>query len=351
VGLVRRNKIWWFTKQHKGKRIQESLGTESKKLAEKLHAEKLIKISDGSYFEISKRDITFSELSDRYMQKHSKERDPYSLKRLLPVFGQMLTEDIDIEDVENYIDDRLMEVAHSTVYKEFALGRRMFNVARKKWGKEFNILRNPFADAGFPHFENARDRWLTVEEENKLLSCASPQWLQDLIIFAIHTGCRKSEILNIYVKSDIDMKRRVVTVQATKKGNRKVIPMSDKLFEMLSHRLKVISISGKLFDVTVAAQKDAFDRAVEKAKLENLHFHDLRHTFATRLVQMGVSLFTVQKLMGHKSISMTERYAHHCPESLRPAVMALNSYYNSATMQDDRNSEMSQSVVKCLINQ
>lgn len=114
---------------------------------------------------------------------------------------------------------------------------------------------------------------------------------------------------------------------------------------------RVRNISGKLFDATVSALKDGFDRAVENAGIKNLHFHDLRHTFATRLVQMGVDLYKVQKLMGHRTIRMTERYAHHTPESLKPAALALDNYYNFTTVTDNSGSEMSQDVVKCFVNQ
>ena len=205
----------------------------------------------------------------------------------------------------------------------------MFNIALKKW-KWVQV--NPFADAGFPQFENARERWLTVAEEKLLLSVASPQWLSDLMILAIHTGCRRGEILSLTWKTAVDMDRRVITVQASKRGLKKAIPVSDKLYEILKKRKKVISITGKVFDVSVSALKDAFERAVEKAGIENLHFHDLRHTFATRLVQSGVDIYRVQKLLGHRSIKMTERYSHHYPESLRESIRALDECYKSVTV-------------------
>jgi len=351
VGLFKKGKIWWFIKQYKGRRVEESLGTENKKLAERLYAETLPKIIDGSYFVAKSIEITFKELSEHYKERHNKQRDDASLKHLLPFFGNMLITEIDLTDVENYIEDRLSAgSAHSTVYKEFALARRMFNVARKKWQREYGVKWNPFADAGFPSFSNERDRWLTTEEEDRLLKTASPEWLKDVILFAIHTGCRRGEILSTNVKY-IDMRRRVISVQANKGGNKKAIPVSERLYDMLQKRLKVGSVSGKLFDVTVSALKDGFDRAVENAGIKNLHFHDLRHTFATRLVQMGVDLYKVQKLMGHRTIRMTERYAHHTPESLKPAAIALDNYYNFTTVADDSNIGMSQNVVKCLINQ
>ena len=63
---------------------------------------------------------------------------------------------------------------------------------------------------------------------------------------------------------------------------------------------------------------------MKKARIEDFHFHDLRHTFATRLIQAGVELYKVQRLLGHKSPMMTQRYAHHYPESLRDGVEILD---------------------------
>lgn len=331
MGLYRRkdSSIYWMSFTADGRMYRKSTGTNDVKLAEAILGKVKTQIIEGKWFDkVAESQITFRELKERYMKRYQKSRDPVSIKQLLRVFGDMVLTEIGIDDVEDYIDMRLTEGAkESTVYKEFALGRRMFNVARRKWRNELGISVNPFADAGFPSFNNERDRWLTVEEEEALIKAASPEWVKDIIIFAIHTGCRRGEILDIRVNRNLDMTRRVITVQASKGGNRKLIPMSEKLFEMLKRRLKVVSISGRLFDIKPATLKDGFCRAVEKARLEDLHFHDLRHTFGTRLVQMGIDLYRVQKLMGHKSIRMTERYAHHCPDSLKSAADALDGYY------------------------
>ena len=72
MGLYKKGKVWWFIKQYKGRRIEESLGTENKKLAERRYAEKLPKILDGRYFSVEQRDITFRELQERYMEKNAK---------------------------------------------------------------------------------------------------------------------------------------------------------------------------------------------------------------------------------------------------------------------------------------
>lgn len=78
--------------------------------------------------------------------------------------------------------------------------------------------------------------------------------------------------------------------------------------------------------------KAMFSKAVAEAGIKiRLRFHDLRHTFATRMVQRGVDLYRVSKLLGHKDISTSQRYAHHYPESLRSGVEILDCY-NFATM-------------------
>jgi site-specific recombinase XerC len=68
----------------------------------------------------------------------------------------------------------------------------------------------------------------------------------------------------------------------------------------------------------------AFNKACELAQIDNFHFHDLRHTFASYLRQRGVDLHTIQKLLGHKDGRMTQRYAHLCVDNLRDAVSVLN---------------------------
>jgi integrase len=335
MGLYRRGKIYWFSIQYQGKRIQESTGTRSKKVAERIYAKVLSEIQEGRWYQAEKaKTITFSELVEKYMKKYQKQRDPSSIKHLLPYFGEMRLSDIVAETVEDYIMERAdREAKPATIYQEFALGRRVFNVARRRWHW---VASNPFADVQFSELlkiDNARDRWLSVEEEKVLLAHATPSYIKDVIVFAIHTGCRRGEIISLTWKDHMDLRRRVITVKATKNGTIKSIPMSETLFRILSRRSKIRHISGRVFPVEALTLKDAFERAVKKAGIRDLHFHDLRHTFATRLVQAGVDLLAVKSLLGHRSLKMTERYAHHYPESLRPSVKVLDACYNSATVE------------------
>lgn len=108
--------------------------------------------------------------------------------------------------------------------------------------------------------------------------------------------------------------------------------MSQTLSMTLKGSGKVIDISGRVFPIAVRSLREAFGKTLKKADIKDFHFHDLRHTFATRLVQNGVDLYKVKELLGHKTIVMTMRYAHHYPESLRSSIDILDNCYNFATL-------------------
>tara|TARA_B100002003_G_scaffold29979_1_gene24855 strand:+ start:762 stop:1070 length:309 start_codon:yes stop_codon:yes gene_type:complete len=84
--------------------------------------------------------------------------------------------------------------------------------------------------------------------------------------------------------------------------------------------------------------RTAFYSVLREVGFDNFRLHDLRHTFATRLAQAGVDIFKISKLLGHKDIKMTQRYAHHCPDSLRDGVEVLETDYNLTTMEKKENS-------------
>ena len=298
MGIYKKGKIWWFIKQYKGRKVEESLGTEKKGEAERLFADKLPKILDGSYFVEKKDLITFKELAEKYVKKYKRQRDGTSLKHLLLEFGDDMITEITPEMVEDYLLERSEEEkasAPATIYQEYSLARRMFNVARKRWRL---VRENPFADVEFQEvlpFDNKRVRWFTVHEERLLLSCAYSEVTKKVIIFAIHSGCRRGEILSCTWKDNIDMQKKLITVRISKKkpgeeAKFKVIPMSETLYAMMKEHNKIRSISGKVFDIDASELRYAWDRTREKAKVEDAHFHDCRHTFCTRLAQQGIDL-------------------------------------------------------------
>jgi integrase len=332
LSLYRRvdSKTWWISIISCGRRVRQSTGTENKKLAEKIHAKIMTDIEEGRYFDSLKaRKITFAEMVTKYKSKYQHARDQYTVKRLLPAFGRFTLAEITTDLVSDYRDERLKTVRPATVYQELALMRRMFNVARRewKWTKD-----NPVADLSFSvGNKNARDRWLTPEEERSLLEKATnPVWLRSLLVLALHSGMRKGEVLNLHWR-EVDFSRKIVNVVKSKNGEKRSIPMSQTLYETLKG-VKVRDISGRVFPISDRSLREAFKMTLEKAGIVDFRIHDLRHTFATRLVQNGVDLYKVKELLGHKTISMTMRYAHHYPESLRSSVEVLDACHDLVTL-------------------
>ena len=114
-------------------------------------------------------------------------------------------------------------------------------------------------------------------------------------------------------------------------GEKRSIPASVTVHNVLG-AITIRSIAGRVFPLSVRSVRVAFGSTVVKAGIDDFHFHDLRHTFATRLVRNGLDLYKVKQPAGHKTLSMTQRYAHHHPESPRSSVEVLDRCYDSATI-------------------
>lgn len=245
MGLYKRGKTYWFNIMHQGRRLQESLGTDNKRLAEKLYAKKLTDIIEGRHFDtaMAKR-LTFEDMVSKYLEEHGHSRDPVTIKALSRSFGSRTLFEISTRTVAEYRHERLQVVKPATVYQELALLRRMFNVAIREW--EW-LQNNPVSKLSFSvGNKNARDRWLTLEEEQKLFDCATnPQWLKTLLVVALHTGMRRGEILDLKWQN-INFSNKIILVVKSKNGEKRSLPMSNTLCQVLKD-IKVRDISGRAF--------------------------------------------------------------------------------------------------------
>ncbi len=138
---------------------------------------------------------------------------------------------------------------------------------------------------------------------------------------------RKSEILHL-TWDRLDLKNRLILLDKTKNGERREIPVNDTLYNTLSGLVR--HISGLVFANSDTGKpyydiKKSFAAALKKSHILDFHFHDLRHTFASRLVMGGVDLTTVKELLGHKSITMTLRYSHLAASHIQNAVKVLDN--------------------------
>jgi integrase len=178
--------------------------------------------------------------------------------------------------------------------------------------------------------DNQRNRYLSTDEETRLMAqlTGRRRHLYPLVALALGTGMRRGELLNLSWRN-VDFLRGVIHVVNTKTARDRIIPMSQSVRQVLieqretqkgdlvfaSRRIAKRRAGEGLVDV-----KKAFVAACQDAGIADFHFHDLRHTFATRLGDAGCNATTIARLLGHSNIQMSMRYTHASDDSLRSAV-------------------------------
>jgi len=223
-------------------------------------------------------------------------------------------------------DRRLQEVSGSSVNRELNLLSHAINIARKEWGIYIN---NPVEFILRPKQNRPRERRLEPGELERLLleleltnrneqGCFTAggthnYWLKPIVLLAIETGMRQSELLSL-TWAKVDLVRRTATLEQTKNGSRRIVPLSKAAYKALDGLPR--SIDGRVFPTTREAVKRGFMRATERAGIADLHFHDLRHEATSRLFEKGLNVMEVGSITGHKTLSMLQRYTHLRPENL-----------------------------------
>lgn len=256
--------------------------------------------------------------------KRNYGRERYTMRLLLKAFGDRWLSEITAWHVEQYKARRRTLVSAATVNRELTLLKHMFTKAID-WEK---ARANPVKAVKLLREANTRVRFLTDEEEARLLKACPPN-LRPLVMAALHTGFRRGELLSLRW-CDIDSANGLVSVEAgyTKNGERRSVPLSRTLRAILEQLRQGRAEGEHVFRTRrggrYVSAATTFKRAVERAGLSNFRFHDLRHTFASRLVMGGQDIRTVQELLGHKSITMTLRYSHLSPTHRAKAVAILD---------------------------
>lgn len=339
MALIKRGKVWHLNISRKGmKPIRRSTEVTNKKLAEQIHAKVLTQIAEGKWLDVDKgKNTTFKVLLEKHLLEHSSKNEPSSEKRdvnsskhLIPYFGEYMLADISPSLISDYKNLRYQEgVAPATINRELALMKCAYNLAINQW--ELATV-NPVKKGLMEKEDNARDRWIDYEEEGRLLE-PCPDWLSELVIFAVEMGMREEEILSLKI-SRVDFsrgKRGVVTVMDSKNGEKRTLPLTSTAEKLLKAKFKLRRLNcNYVFPSSVGTKIDqgnlrrAFSKARERAGIDDLTFHDLRHTYATRQVQGGTDLYKVQMLLGHKTPQMTQRYAHHSTDSLADTIDVLD---------------------------
>lgn len=161
-----------------------------------------------------------------------------------------------------------------------------------------------------------RDRYLNQDEINRLLKVCCPT-IAPIVSTAIYTGLRKGELLGLKVR-EVNFKSETIMLPKTKGGGGEWVPMPSELIQVLTPLL-----TGKRSEEFVFSSINFDNRwrqAKKDANLLDIHFHDLRHTYASHMVQITGNMAVVQKLLRHRKSEHTQRYAHLAPQQLKTSV-------------------------------
>lgn len=248
-------------------------------------------------------------------------------RHLLPSFGRMRLDAITSEDIEKYKAKKLGELlARKSINNHLVVLHKAYSSA-KEWGVIREIPKMRQLKLPEPAF-----RYLSNEEVGVLLKSAAGL-LHDMLLVALRTGLRYSE-LTALIWEDIDWEKRIIAicrsqvegvVGNTKNNRIRRIPLTDDVYELL---LQMRQKNGLIFQenshhVVYEVSRRRLRKACERAGVQVVSWHDLRHTFASHLVARSAPLLAVQKLLGHSDIKMTMRYSHLGPDQLRDAVALL----------------------------
>jgi len=228
------------------------------------------------------------------------------------------------------------KLADASINRELSFLRKAMNHALRKRLVDANPVGARNGGVKLAKENNQRVRYLTDEEETRLREHVEESgW--PFVAFALHTGIRQDNQFRLQW-SDVNFGTGIIMVREPKGGSDYPVPMNATvraLLTALPSRLKSRYVFPSSTGRTPMGSQNFMHRvfvpALEAAKVEDFHWHDLRHTFASRLVMAGVPLLTVSKLLGHKTLAMTLRYAHLAPGHLLNAVCTLDQSPSSGT--------------------
>ena len=327
------NNKWYYRFQLNGKEYYRACkGATNKKEADMYEAIVKSELMKGNLGILeNKKKPTFKEGLDIYLHyseinKRSHKSDLSMAKRLKFFFGNIdLTEVTPtmIENFKQYLRLEL-ELKNSSINRYLEALSKMFNLCIA----DGLLSKNPLENVKKMLEENYKIRVLAKEEETTLFIFLDER-LKPIVTFALKTGARKSEILTLKWLN-IDFKGNYIELLHTKSGKKRKIPISKTLREILLE-IKKTSTSEYVFvnprtNKPYTDIKKAFRTALKKAGIENFVFHDLRHTFATRLIEKGVDIVVVKELLGHADISTTMIYTHSDAIRKQNAIDVIDDY-------------------------
>ncbi len=325
--LRKRGNVWYFEFMYHGRRYYHRIGAVSKTTAKEIASDLRAKIIRGEYLPPKEENLTFKEMAKAYLEwylrtsqagEHAKKEHERKVSLLVDFFKDMPAHRISTFTIEQYKRHREENSKASPVSidKELATLRAIFRKAKELGLYRGDIPKIPFYRAKAKEIV----RFLTPEEAQRLLN-ACPLHLRRIVFFALNTGCRAGEILNLRWEQ-VDFRSGTIQMEAsfTKSKRKYTISMNSAVRELLeeirkeqeekgiTHGYVFTNSWGKPYKQQ--GYRRAFQNALEEAGLKDFRFHDLRHTFASWVALKSKDIYLVKELLHHESVETTKRYAH-----------------------------------------
>jgi len=349
--------VWWVRYFDQfGKKRREKAG--SKSVAIKLYGKRKQQVLEGKKLPemFRKPSVNFNQLLDDALahskrNKRSYKTDVPRIASLKDWFGSHPAEDLTPKEIENV----LARAAEKEKWapSTFNHYRSLMSLSYRLGILNRKVTSNPTRSVTHRREDNNRVRFLTEEEEKKLRKVIETKWPLHVpeLDLAINTGIRKGSQYGL-IWDMVDWKDRMLNIPRTKNGEAIHVPLNDAAIATL----KVVHARGEGKGRVFHSEKTGeplengrhwFEDAVIEAGIKNFRWHDLRHTFASRLRMKGTPLEDIADLLGHKSLTMTRRYAHLGPNKLHAVVSLLKpSDPTSDTRQDVSPGGVAQVVVQ-----
>lgn len=322
MGIYLKGDTWFIDYYHEGQRIREKAGT-NKAAAKQALAKRQTEILEGKFF--SKREapqVSFKDFASSYWELHGKYKRTKSYKSMLRLlvaeFGETPLSKFTVPMIlayRNKVKERASAVAAN---RHLAFLRSMFYKAIE-WEKFAG--ENPAAKIKLDREDNHRLRFLSEQEIKRLLSNC-PRRLYAVVACAILTGMRMGEILKLSWEN-VDLEHGIIYVLNSKSGKPREIPIAAKLDSIL--RSLGPGLRGSVFEMPEITLRRHFPKALLASAIDDFRFHDLRHTFASHYIMQTGDLPSLQKLLGHATPTMTQRYAHLAANHLRSGIERFDS--------------------------
>jgi integrase len=267
-------------------------------------------------FQPNKKAVTLADFIKKTFIPHfegkNKGRPPYYIFNFfIKAFNERLLRDVTPTEIEEAVNKGSYNKTISTFNMYIAIIKRIFNHAI-----ELEYIERSPVKVKKKINDNWRYRYLTEPEQKALLEAcrhSNSPYLFEMVFIALYTGLRLGEIK---------------TIRRESIANNEIIVKSEYSKSMRSRSIPLPPVAITFFETAASFDynhdiKKAFKVALERAGIKDFTFHDLRHTYASRLVQSGVSLQEVKELLGHHTLEMTLRYAHLTKDNLKKAVNKL----------------------------